>query len=326
MTGRTSPALSLVDVVKTYPGRPTPAVDGLSLTIDRGEIVSLVGPNGAGKTTTIEMMVGMRRPTAGTVRTLGLDPVAQRDEIRRRVAVQPQQAAVFDQQTVTEILGVWASFHPDPRPPEEVLDQLGLGECRDVRVAKLSGGQRQRVLVGLALVARPDLLVLDEPSTGMDPNARQELWAAVRGFRAQGGTVLLSTHSMDEAEQLSDRVGVVDAGRLEAFGTPEELVRRHAAECEVRATLPDGTDVDDLTRLGLAAAVLDPTAGPRSRVAVSTRDTDTALRVLTSVGAHHLQVRDAGLDGVFRALTGHDLADDGRTAAGATPTLSGGIR
>ncbi|WP_017587692.1 ABC transporter ATP-binding protein [Nocardiopsis ganjiahuensis] len=221
-----APALEAAGLVKRY-GAVT-ALAGIDLTAARGEVLGLLGPNGAGKTTVVEILTGMRAPTAGTARVLGLDPVRQRAEVRTRVAVQPQHAALFERQTVTETLRLWASLHTDPADPEEVIGRMGLTGSRDVRVNRLSGGQRQRLLVGTALVSRPLLLVLDEPSTGMDPNARQDLWAAVRGHRDRGGTVLLSTHSMEEAAALCDRVALLDRGRVAALGTPAELVSRYA--------------------------------------------------------------------------------------------------
>ncbi|GAA3977832.1 ABC transporter ATP-binding protein [Thermobifida alba] len=243
----TGPAVVIEKLVKRYPGPGggVTAVAGIDLTIADGEIFGLLGPNGAGKTTTIETLVGLRRPTEGTVRVLGLDPVRQRAEVRRVVAVQPQQASVFEFQTVAELLHFWASCHPDPADPEEIIERMGLTGSRDVRTAKLSGGQRQRLLVGTALVSRPRLLVLDEPSTGMDPNSREELWAAVRAHRDAGGTVLLSTHSMEEAEALCDRVAIVDRGRIVACGPPRNWCtstspnRRCCSPRPPEATWPD---------------------------------------------------------------------------------------
>ncbi len=227
----TAPAVEIRGFVKRYTprkGEPTTAVDRLDLHVEHGSIHGLLGPNGAGKTTTIETLVGLRAPTAGTVRVLGVDPRADRDHIRRTVAVQPQHAAVFNHQTVAELLRAWASFHPEPDDPDAVIERMGLTSSRDVRVHRLSGGQRQRLLVGTALVSRPRLLVLDEPSTGLDPNAREDLWEAVRAYRADGGTVLLSTHSMEEAAALCDRMSVLDHGRIAAEGTAEGLVEEHA--------------------------------------------------------------------------------------------------
>lgn len=309
----TGPAVVIEKLVKRYPGPGggVTAVAGIDLTIADGEIFGLLGPNGAGKTTTIETLVGLRRPTEGTVRVLGLDPVRQRAEVRRVVAVQPQQASVFEFQTVAELLHFWASCHPDPADPEEIIERMGLTGSRDVRTAKLSGGQRQRLLVGTALVSRPRLLVLDEPSTGMDPNSRQELWAAVRAHRDAGGTVLLSTHSMEEAEALCDRVAIVDRGRIVACGPPEELVHEHVPEQEVLFTTASGSD---LAGLGERADVLEMTttelSGGDVRVRLRTLDPDRVLMdVLTGpLRVRRIQTREAGLEDVFRRVTGRSFA------------------
>ncbi|MEY9214107.1 ABC transporter ATP-binding protein [Thermobifida halotolerans] len=309
----TGPAVVIERLVKRYPapGGGVTAVAGIDLTIGDGEIFGLLGPNGAGKTTTIETLVGLRTPTEGTVRVLGFDPVRQRDEIRRSVAVQPQQAAVFEFQTVAELLRAWASFYPDAADPDEVIERMGLTRSRDVRVARLSGGQRQRLLVGAALISRPGLLVLDEPSTGMDPNAREELWEAIRAHRDTGGTVLLSTHSMEEAEELCDRVAILDRGRIVACGAPEELVREHAPEQEVLFTVAAGSD---LTWLEEHAGVLETTTVERPgggvRVRLRTLDPDRVLvDVLTGpLDARRIQTGEAGLEEVFRRVTGRSFA------------------
>ncbi|MEV6978355.1 ABC transporter ATP-binding protein [Kitasatospora sp. NPDC093806] len=314
-------AVQLVGVTKRYngAGSTTIAVDGIDLTVSHGEIFGLLGPNGAGKTTTIEMLVGLRRPTAGTVRILGLDPAVQRDEVRRQVAVQPQQAALFEQQTVAELLGVWASFYPDPQTPDAIIERMGLADSRDVRVAKLSGGQRQRLLVGTALISRPRVLVLDEPSTGLDPNARQELWAAVRGHRESGNTVLLSTHSMEEAQTLCDRVAVLHRGKVAACGAPDDLIARYAPAREVQFTVAAGTDLAALHAARDVSGVDSTAVDEGIRVTVRTRDSDAVLALLTGpLAAHHIQLREAGLEAVFRHLTG--LSFDKATDTEGTPT------
>ncbi|WP_214326804.1 ABC transporter ATP-binding protein [Nonomuraea sediminis] len=296
------------DVVKRY-GEVT-AVDGISLTIASGEVFGLLGPNGAGKTTSIETLAGLRRPTSGTVRVFGFDPIEQRDQVRRVVAVQPQHAALFEQQTVEELLRVWASFYRSPAGVDSVIRRLGLGDSRRVRVAKLSGGQRQRLLVGTALISRPRLLVLDEPSTGLDPNARQDLWDAIRAHRDDGGTVLLSTHSMEEAEQLCDRVGIMHQGKIVACGMPAELVSRFAPEQELHFTVSADRDLEGLRA---RADVIELTAHARdgqTRVRLRTADPDALFPVLTgALGARQIQTRDAGLETVFRRVTGRAFAD-----------------
>lgn len=304
------PAVSFDRVTKRYPGVTHNAIDDLSLDILPGEIFSLLGPNGAGKTTTIEMLVGLRKPTTGGVRTLGVDPVRDRDVVRRRVSVQPQHAAVFEQQTVEELLRCWASFYPLAKSAGEVIEQMGLQACRGTRIAKLSGGQRQRVLVGLALVSRPDLLVLDEPSTGLDPNARRELWTALTDFGLAGGTVVLSTHSMEEAERLSTRVAILHQGRIAACGSPESLVAEHAPQREIACQVNGGADTSALQALAETVEISDDASGG-TRLRVTTTDSDAVLAALsTTMGARNIHIRDAGLEGVFRTLTGRHLDDE----------------
>ncbi|MFC7976603.1 ABC transporter ATP-binding protein [Streptomyces cinereoruber] len=304
----------LENVTRRYPGPhgEVVALAGIDLSVRPGEIFGLLGPNGAGKTTTIETLVGLRRPTGGTVRVLGHDPVAERDEIRRQVAIQPQHAAVFEQQTVAELLRVWASLYPDPETPDAIIERMGLTASRDVRISKLSGGQRQRLLVGTALISRPRLLVLDEPSTGMDPNARQELWDAVRAHRAAGGTVLLSTHSMEEAETLCDRVAVLHKGRVAACGTPQELIAAHAPEREVHFTVPTGTDLTPLRTAPGVSGIESHDSGGDTRVIVRTGDSDAAFGLLAGpLGARRIQIKEAGLEAVFRLLTGVSFHEAG---------------
>jgi ABC-2 type transport system ATP-binding protein len=305
------------EVSKHYPSPTggTTAVDGLTLSIRPGEVLGLLGPNGAGKTTTLEMLVGLRRPTSGSISVLGVDPVRDRDVIRRRVAIQPQQAALFDHQSVDEMLRVWASLYPQPEDVDLVVEQLALTECRSVRVRRLSGGQRQRLLVALALVSRPQLLVLDEPSTGLDPVARTQLWQVIRAVRDAGRTVVLSTHSMEEAQALADRVAILHRGRLAACDRPGELVARFAPEREVEFTTVVGATsaLQALRELGSVELVPE---GDDLRVRVRTHDSDAVLARLPELcRARNVRVTDDGLDGVFRSVTAESLA----TVAGEAP-------
>ncbi|WP_019872274.1 ABC transporter ATP-binding protein [Salinispora oceanensis] len=315
-------AIRLIAVTKHYPGphgMVKAATDGIDLAVRPGEIFGLLGPNGAGKTTTIELLAGLRRPTSGTVLILGLDPAVKREEVRRQVAIQPQQAALFPQQTVAELLRVWASFYPAPETPEVIIGRIGLTDSRDVRVAKLSAGQRQRLLVGTALISHPQVLILDEPSTGLDPNARQELWSAIRGHRDGGGTVLLSTHSMAEAETLCDRVAVLHQGKVTACGAPRELIAHHAPEREVRFTVAIGTDLTALRAAEGVTRVESHDTADGTRVTVHTRDSDLVLRRLVGpLAATRIQLREAGLAAVFRHLTGVPF----QSAAEAAPVDS----
>ncbi|WP_051824555.1 ABC transporter ATP-binding protein [Kitasatospora aureofaciens] len=321
------PAILFENVTKRYPGPhgEISAIRGISLTVRHREVFGLLGPNGAGKTTSIETLAGLRHPTEGKVLVLGFDPVGQRDEIRKHVAIQPQQAALFEQQTVAELLRVWASFYPAPDTPDAIIARMGLQDSRNVRVAKLSGGQRQRLLVGTALISRPRVLVLDEPSTGLDPNARQDLWSAIRDFRKAGGTVLLSTHSMEEAEALCDRVAILHKGAVVACGAPADLIAEHAPERELHFSIPTGGDLALLrNRAGITRLSAHDVDG-RTQVTVRTTDSDAVVGLLAGpIGARNIQIKEAGLEAVFRRLTGTDFdGNDGINGTDGTDGIRG---
>lgn len=199
------------------------AVEDVSFTVHPNEIFGLIGVNGAGKTTTVECLTGIRTPDRGRIDVLGFDPVTQRNEIRSRVGVQLQSSALPDRLTVREALDLYASFYPDPRHPAELIDLIGLTHRKDARYGKLSGGEKQRVSVGLALIGRPQIAVLDEFTTGLDPHARRDAWALIERLQAEGLTVVLVSHFMDEVERLCDRVAVIHAGRIVALDTPQNL-------------------------------------------------------------------------------------------------------
>ena len=215
------PLIEVIDLRKRYGTRV--AVDGVSFTVERGEIFGILGTNGAGKTTTVECLQGLRRADGGTVSVLGLDPETDRAALTRRVGVQLQESRLPAKLRVREALELFASFYPEPADIDVLLDQLDLRDHAHSSFGKLSGGQKQRVSIALALVGQPELAILDELTTGLDPHARRETWRLVEGVRATGVTVLLVTHFMDEAERLCDRVAIFDAGRVVATGTPTEL-------------------------------------------------------------------------------------------------------
>jgi ABC-2 type transport system ATP-binding protein len=215
------PLIEVTDLRKSYGSRV--AVDGVSFTVDRGEIFGILGTNGAGKTTTVECLQGLRRSDGGTISVLGLDPATDRAALTRRVGVQLQESQLPAKLRVREALELFASFYPRPADIDVLLDQLDLRDHARSFFGKLSGGQKQRVSIALALVGRPELAILDELTTGLDPHARRETWRLVEGVRDSGVTVLLVTHFMDEAERLCDRVAIFDAGRVVATGTPTEL-------------------------------------------------------------------------------------------------------
>ncbi|WP_406053760.1 ABC transporter ATP-binding protein [Streptomyces sp. NBC_01077] len=309
-------AILMTNVTKCYrgPQGDITAVDNVNLGVLPGEIFGLLGPNGAGKTTSIEIMMGLRAPSSGTVRILGIDPSRERDKLRSCAAIQPQQAALFENQTVAELLRTWASLYPEPDSVDSVISRMGLQGARDVRVSKLSGGQRQRLLVGTALISRPKVLVLDEPSTGLDPNARQELWDAIRMHADSGGTTLLSTHSMEEAEMLCDRVAILFQGRVVACGDPHTLMRNHAPEQELHFTVSPDTDLTFLKDHSAVSHLVAHESDTGIQVRLRTMDSDSVLGILTGpVAARKIQIREASLDAVFRKLTGRAFAEADHT-------------
>ena len=232
------PVVELRGLVRRY-GAVT-AVDGIDLTVARGEVLAILGPNGAGKTTTVECCVGLRRPNAGTVRVLGLDPDRDARALRPRVGVMLQDGGLYPHVRVGEALATFAAFHRDPEDPTELLAALGLTALRTTRYRVLSGGERQRLLLALALVGRPEVLFLDEPTAGLDPQARRDTWALLRARAAAGTTVVVTTHLTAEAEEHADRVAVIARGRLRAEGTPAELVGGTGDRTLVRLVAADG--------------------------------------------------------------------------------------
>ena len=245
------PAIEVEGLEKRY--GPTRAVDGISLSVATGEVFGLLGPNGAGKTTTVEILEGYREPDEGSVRVLGLDPVRDGAKVRPRIGVMLQEGGLYPGIRPLEALRLFASYYDDPDDPDRLLDLVGLREAEHTLVRRMSGGQQQRLSLALALVGRPELVFLDEPTAGMDPHARATTWQLVRELRDHGVTVLLTTHAMDEAEQLCDRVAIVDHGRLVACGTPSELTNAAASD-EMRFTAMAGLPTGKLA----AAIGLDP--------------------------------------------------------------------
>ena len=224
-------AIAVRDLRKSY--GELEALRGISFEVQQGEVFGLLGPNGAGKTTTVEILEGYRRREAGEVEVLGTDPAAAGGEWRERIGVVLQSSAMYETLTVTEMLNLFAGYYREPRPVDEVVELVGLQEKRDNRVRLLSGGQRRRLDLGLALVGDPELIFLDEPTTGFDPGARRRAWETIRGLRSLGKTILLTTHYLDEAEQLADRVAVLRQGEIVASGPPAELTGS-AQQTEIR--------------------------------------------------------------------------------------------
>ena len=286
------------------------ALDEASFEVPAGQLVAVLGPNGAGKTTTMELLEGFLAPTAGTVRVLGTEPRRGDRAWRARIGLVLQSTSLDDQLTVRELLAVFAQLYPDPRPVPEVLELIGLTGAAGVRVGALSGGQRRRVDVALGIIGRPELLFLDEPTTGLDPEARRRAWAAVENLASTGTTVVLTTHYLEEANQLADRVIVLSDGRVLADTTPERL-RVQGGRSTVRYRLPDAAPLADLP--ATLAGHLDP--DHRALVVRSADVTATLHDLVGWAERHHLdlaglEVGPPSLEDAYLAITGQPLAQE----------------
>lgn len=283
------------------------AVHDVSFTVEQGEIFGLVGPNGAGKTTTVECVAGLRRADRGQISVLGRDPLQDRDELRQRIGVQLQASSLPDKMKVWEALDLFSSLYDDPADWRMLLDYLGLAEKRNSTVDHLSGGQRQRLSLALALVGKPELAILDELTTGLDPQARRDVWQLIEQIRDDGVTVLLVTHFMEEAERLCDRVAVIDCGRAVAIDTPAGLIASVSGQQRVRfrpsvpladSLLSGLPEVEQVSRKGEQILV---TGKGNLLHAVS------SVLAQNAIVAEELRVEQGTLDDVFVALTGHTL-------------------
>jgi ABC-2 type transport system ATP-binding protein len=287
------------------------AVDGISFDVGKGEVFGLLGPNGAGKTTTVEVLEGLRQPDGGSVTVLGVDVVRSPDLLKPRIGVSLQNAALYPKLTVVELLDLFATFYPRSRPSDELIELMDLGEKRKSRTQDLSGGQRQRLSVALALVGDPELVFLDEPTTGMDPAARRALWDVISGMKADGRSVLLTTHYLEEAEILCDRTAIIDHGRILELGTVTELVDRRFHERAVRFDAINGLDDARLEAMPGVASM----AREDGEIVLYSRDVPATIGAVLAaseeLGAEpgNLAVRRATLEDVFLALTGRTLRD-----------------
>ena len=288
------------------------AVDGVSFEVGRGEIFGLLGPNGAGKTTTVEMLEGLRVPDEGHLEVLGLDAVRSAAALRPRIGVALQTPSLYPRLTVDEVVKLFASFYDRSRLPDEVIAALDLGERRGALTKDLSGGQKQRLSVALALVNDPELVFLDEPTTGMDPAARRSLWDLVKRLRDDGRTVLLTTHYMEEAEELCDRVAIMDHGRILEMGTVDELVQRHFHERTVFFDTIVGADDAALASLPGVARVRHEDGAHTLLYTADVAGTISGLLAIAErLGRepHDLGIRRPSLEDVFLELTGRALRD-----------------
>jgi ABC-2 type transport system ATP-binding protein len=307
-------AIECRDLRKTYDGK-VEAVRGLSLHIEAGECFGLLGPNGAGKTTTIEILEGLLEPTSGEVTILGHRWQDNPRELREWLGISLQETRLSEKLSVRETIELFGSFYREPRSSDEVLDDLQLREKADTWVGKLSGGQRQRLAVATALVGNPKILFLDEPTTGLDPQSRRQLWDIIRSFQHKGGTVLLTTHYMDEAERLCDRLAIVDHGQIIAEGTPEDLIARlgghHVVEFEANTNGAEGV-AERWRHLPSVEAVRQDDG----LVCLTVREPHLTIPALLDAveraggQLEHLSTRQASLEDVFVRLTGRHLREE----------------
>ena len=316
------PDIDVKGLVKRY--GDVVAVDGLTFAVQKGEVFGMLGPNGAGKTTTLEIIEGLRTPDAGTVQVLGTDVIAHPSTVKERIGVQLQATALPPFTKVREAVQLFAALYQRSRPVEEVIEEFNLGEKADAYTDKLSGGQMQRLSIALALINDPDLVFLDEPTTGLDPQARLNIWTVIDGIRKRGKTVVLTTHYMEEAERLCDRVAVIERGRIVALDTPRRLISQYAPGTTVEFANVPGLDVESLRKVpGVERVVAD------GRVSITTRKPETVLHALLDPSApwvpaegadgdaggegegaiRDLMVRHGTLEDVFLSLTGRSLRE-----------------
>jgi ABC-2 type transport system ATP-binding protein len=287
------------------------AVDEVSFDVHDGEIFGLIGPNGAGKTTTMECVEGLRKPDRGTITVLGLDPVRDVYKLQERIGVQLQQAQLQKRIKVWEAVDLWAAlYRKQTVDGDRLLEQLGLAEKRDAWFMTLSGGQKQRLFIAMALINDPDIVFLDELTTGLDPQSRRTIWELVRGIRERGKTVFLTTHLMEEAERLCDRVAIIDHGRIIDIDSPERLVARHCPERAVELVTNDPAADDRFRQIPGVNAV--SRAG--DRLTIRGRGEDFVTQVIQCLSEHRIHVTDfrtllPTLEDVFLTVTGHSIRD-----------------
>jgi ABC-2 type transport system ATP-binding protein len=309
MTQSGAPVIRVTDLKKYY--GDVKAVDGVSFEVARGEVFGMLGPNGAGKTTTIEVLEGLRPPESGTVEVLGMDVCNHPQAIKERIGVQLQSVSLYPRLTVTELLDLFGSFFRHHVPTQQLIDAVDLGERADARSMNLSGGQQQRLSIALALVNDPELVFLDEPTTGLDPQARRSLWDLVKGLQAKGKTVMLTTHYMEEAAELCDRVAIMDHGRILEMGTVPELIGRRFKERAVFFDSSPALATEALSKLvGVTRA-----AQEQGQTVLYSKDIPGTIGALLamadelSIEPRNLGIRQATLEDVFLDLTGRALRD-----------------
>jgi ABC-2 type transport system ATP-binding protein len=284
------------------------AVDGISLEVSRGEIFGIVGPNGAGKTTTMDCIVSMRRPDSGFISVLGLDPVSQRKTLLEKVGIQQQESELPDRMKVREAMELFSCFYKNSLEATGILSKLGLSDKTESFFSALSGGQKKRLFVALSLVGDPEIVFFDELTSGLDPQSRRSMWDLVRGLRDDGKTVFLSTHYMDEAEKLCDRVAIIDKGRIVALDTPDSLVRSHAFALSVVMGIPDSFIENELESIPGVLEVFREGVKVTARV----RDSSAVVEIVKLLVDRKIELGDfhtekSTLEDVFLKLTGKEI-------------------
>ena len=305
MPGTPRPVIEVSGIRKTYGS--TVAVSDVSFEVAEGEIFGLIGPNGAGKTTTMECIEGVRRPDRGAISILGLDPVRDVYQLQNRIGVQLQSAQLQKRIKVWEAVDLWASLYTTPVDGNRLLEQLGLADKRDAWFMNLSGGQKQRLFIALALINDPEVVFLDELTTGLDPQARRAIWELVRGIRERGKTVFMTTHLMEEAERLCDRVAIIEHGKIVEIGRPDDLVRRH---CPERTVVLSTTEPGAKESLGAIASVIQKD----TQFTLHGSGDDFVTDVIQCLSENRIRVTDfrtvlPNLEDVFLKLTGHSIRD-----------------
>ncbi len=308
VSGTPDPVIQVSHIRKSYGA--TPAVSDVSFDVSQGEVFGLIGPNGAGKTTTMECVEGVRRPDAGRISILGLDPFRDVYQVQNRIGVQLQQAQLQKRIKVWEAVDLWASLYPKPLNGDRLLEQLGLADKRNAWFMTLSGGQKQRLFIALALINDPEIVFLDELTTGLDPQSRRAIWDLVRGIRDRGKTVFLTTHLMEEAERLCDRVAIIEHGKIIDIGSPQELVGRH---CPTRTVVLATADAFADERLRAISRVENVTR-QNSHFTLQGRGDDFVTEVIQCLSENRIRVTDfrtelPNLEDVFLKLTGHSIRD-----------------
>ncbi len=287
------------------------AVNGVSFNVEQGEVFGILGPNGAGKTTTVEMTEGLRKPNAGSIKVCNIDALKEPQRIKEVIGVQLQATSLYDNIRVKEALDLFGSYYQKSLPSEQIMEEVSLTEKKNSQVSKLSGGQKQRLSVGLALVNDPEVIFLDEPTTGLDPQARHNIWSIVEKLRERGKTVVMTTHYMEEAEQLCRRLAIIDQGKIIAMDTPENLINKAGLATSIEFTASQELD-------GLAKnfpGICKVNHGSDRKYSVTTKTVAMILKDLTNlcydnhIELENISVRQATLEDVFLAMTGRKLRE-----------------